>query len=196
MSNSVFTKDLAVASVVRPSSNGDIVNIHGRYDVKYFEKGILKWRQKIDNLVTTVGKNLILDTVFAGSSYSVTGPYMGLISSVDWSAVAAADTMASHAGWKEAGSGVNYPLYNGTRKTCAFSAASGGSKSLSSAASFTIETTGGTIKGVFIVLGTGAVATIADTNGVLVSAGAFTGGDEVVNVGGVVNVSYTIDLNA
>lgn len=156
-----------------------------------------KWADVIENTVVTEGKNLALDTFLAGSSYSVTGPYMGLISSVSFSAIAAGDTAAQingSNGWKEAGSGSNFPLYTTPRKTAAWSAASGGSKSLSSALSFPIITTGGTIKGCFLIFGTGAVSTIADTNGKLYSAGLFTGGDKLVGVGDTVNVSYTASL--
>lgn len=185
----------AAASTICKPSFTETAKISGKFHVKCIGKdGNMKWEDTIDNLVVTVGKNLMLDTLLAGSSYSVTGPYMGLISSVGWSAVAAGDTMASHSGWNEAGTGVNYPLYSGDRKTCAWDAASGGSKALSSALSFTIITTGGTVKGCFIVLGTGAVATKGDTNGTLYSAGTFTGGDKVVDVDDVIQVSYTTSL--
>jgi hypothetical protein len=122
---------------------------------------------------------------------------MGLISSVSYSAIAATDTAAQINGtnaWKEAGSSTNYPLYTTPRKTAAWSAASSGSKALSAALSFPIITTGGTIKGCFLIFGTGAVSTIADTNGKLYSAGLFTGGDKVVSPGDTVNVSYTASL--
>lgn len=187
--------DLASTCIQRIGGVIDIVKITGQYDIECIGKdGKAKWKDQIKNLVTTVAKNLILDTVHSGASYSVTGPYMGLISSVGYTGVDSADTMSSHAGWNEAGSGVNYPLYNGTRKTCVFSAASGGFKALSAALEFTIETTGGTVKGCFIVLGTGAEATIGSTAGILYSAGAFTGGDKVVDVGDILKVSYTAGM--
>ena len=165
----------------------------GRYEVECRDQfGNLKWKDHIDNVVTTVGKNLMLDTLFAGSSYSVTGPYMGLISSTSYSAVVAADTMASHSGWLEAGSG-NAPTYSGSRKTVAFNAASGGSKATSSALSFSITGTG-TVKGCFVVLGSGASATVENTGGTLYSAGLFSGGDKSVANGDTINVSYTATL--
>jgi hypothetical protein len=137
----------------------------------------------------------MLDTALAGSSYSVVGPFMGLISSVSYTTgPVVGDTMTSHSGWVEAGSSTNYPLYTAPRKTCVWSSATGGAKSLSAALSFSIITTGGTVKGCFIVFGSGAVSTIADTNGVLYSAGAFTGGDKVVSVGDTLNISYQTSL--
>jgi hypothetical protein len=156
------------------------------------ENGVEQWREEFDNVVTTVGKNLALDTYLAGSSYTVTGPYLGLISSSSYSGVSAADTMSSHSGWLEAGN-AHAPTYSGTRGTAAFSAASSGSKSLSSALSFSITGTG-TVKGGFLVFGSGAVSTIDNTSGTLYSAGLFTSGDQPVTSGGSLNVTYTASL--
>lgn len=154
--------------------------------------GSEKWRDTFNNTVATVGKNLALDTYLAGSSYTVVGPYMGLISSVSFTAIAAGDTMASHSGWTEAGV-TNAPTYTTPRKTAAWSAASSGSKSLSAALSFAI-TGSGTVKGAFLVYGSGAVTTIDNTSGTLYSAGLFSGGDKVVGNGDTINVSYTASL--
>lgn len=143
------------------------------------------------NVVCTVGKNLMLDSAIAGSSYTTTGPYLGMISSVSWSAVAAGDTMASHSGWTEAGS-TNAPTFT-ARGTPAWSSASAGAKSTSSAVSFTM-TSSGTLKGCFMVYGSGAVTTLMSTAGTILSAGAFTGGDQAVSSGNVVTVTYSISL--
>lgn len=185
--------DKADASVIRGVGLEERAEAHGRYDVQCFDKdGNLKWEDYAENVVTTVGKNLALDTYLAGSTYSVTGPYIGLISSVSYSSVAAGDTMASHAGWLEAG-GANAPAYSGNRKTAVFNAAAAGSKSLSAALPYSITGTG-TVKGMFMVLGAGAVNTVADANGVLYSAGLFAGGDKAVGPGDVINVVYTASL--
>lgn len=145
------------------------------------------WEDEFANVVTTAGKNLALDTYLAGSSYSVTGPYMGLINATSYTAVAAGDVMTSHAGWTEASS------YTAPRKTCAWSSASGGSKALSAALAFAMTATD-TIKGCFIVFGSGALSTVANTAGTLYSAGLFTGGDQPVVNGNTLNVSYTASL--
>lgn len=138
-----------------------------------------------DNLVTDVGARYILDNGLAGSSYTAAF-YMGLISSTSWSAVNAADTMASHAGWLEAGA-TNAPTYSqGSRPTAAWSAASSRSKALSSALAFSITGTG-TVKGCFLT----TVATKDGTTGTLYSAGTFTGGDRAVVNLDTLNVSYT-----
>lgn len=181
------------AAVIRPGGISEQAQARGFFTAICYDKdGNEKWRDTIENVVTTVGKNLALDTYLAGSAYTVTGPYMGLISSTSFSAVAAADTMASHSGWLEAGL-ANAPTYTGNRKTAVWSSASAGAKALSAALSFAI-TGSGTVKGAFIVYGSGAVNTKDDTNGTLYSAGLFTGGDKTVANGDTVNVSYTTSL--
>jgi hypothetical protein len=144
------------------------------------------------NLVMTVGKNLLLDTGFAGSAYTVTGPFMFLVSATSFSAYAAADTMASHAGWLEAGN-ANAPTYTSPRKTVAFSSASGGSKTTSAALNFAM-TGSGTVQGAGLVYGSGAVSTIDSTAGTLWSAGTFTGGTQPVINGNTLAVTYTTSM--
>lgn len=181
------------ASLISKPSIMEQAEAHGLFVVECRDKnGNLKWKDTIKNVVTTVGKNAALDAYLAGSGYTVTGPFMGLISSDTWSAVNVGDTMGSHGGWREAG-GTYTPAYSGTRKTCAWSAAGSGSKSLSSALAFTF-TGAGTVKGCFLVYGAGAVNTKDSTAGVLYSAGTFTGGDKTVVDTDVLNVSYTGSL--
>jgi len=181
------------ASVIRGNGIGELTEAHGRYEIECVgADGKVKWREVIENVVQTVGKNLALDTFLAGSAYTVTGPYMGLISSISYTAVAAGDTMASHAGWLEAG-GANAPTYSGNRKTATWTAASAGAKALSAALSFGI-TSSGTVKGAFIVYGSGALNTKDNTAGVLWSAGTFSTGDKAVANGDTLNVNYSTSL--
>ncbi len=161
----------------------------GVYTAELFDKhGKLKWTETFDNVVTTQGKNFLLDNGLAGSAFTA-AYYLGLISSTTFTAVAAADTAASHAGWTEAGA-TNAPTYSGTRKTAVWSAAAAGAKALSAALSFTF-TGAGTVKGCFLIT-TQAVDAIT---GALYSAGVFAGGDRTGIVSGdVLNVSYSTSL--
>ncbi len=148
------------------------------FDVECRRDGKRIWRDQFRNTVMTAGKNDLLDKYFGGSSYTAAW-YMGLIQSDSYSAIAAGDTMASHAGWQECTS-----YDESARPTCAFSAASSGSKALSSALAFTISASK-TVKGAFIVTN----ATKGGTSGILYSAGLFTGGDRVVVDNDVISVS-------
>jgi hypothetical protein len=186
-------RECSDASVIRGSGIGEHADAHGRYEIECIgADGKLKWRDTIDNVVATVGKNLALDTFLAGAAYTVTGPFMGLISSTSYSAVAAGDTMSSHSGWLEAG-GANAPTYSGNRKTAVWSAAASGAKALSTALSFAITGTG-TVKGAFLCYGSGALNTKDNTAGVLWSAGTFSTGDKAVVNGDTLNVNYSTSL--
>ena len=183
---------MALALLVCGAQVGEVAMARGVFTMEHIRDGKVIYSESVPNLVATVGKNQMLDAALAGSSYTATGPYMGLISSVSYSAISAADTMASHSGWTEAGV-TNAPTYSGTRKTAAWSAASAGAKALSSALSFAITGTG-TLKGAFMVYGSAATNAIDGTVGTLFSAGLFTGGDRAVLSGDTVNVSYSVSL--
>lgn len=188
----------AAAAVQRNSVFGEAAKAHGRYQVECRgPDGELKWEDHIENVVCTEGKNFALDQILGGTAF--VAAYLGLISSVSYSAIAATDVMAQIAGtngWREAGT-TNAPQWTtpaaGARGTPSFSAASGGSKATSAAVTFSISTSG-TIKGCFVVIGTGAVATNLSTAGRLLSAGLFSGGDKIVGNGDTLSVTYSLAL--
>ena len=193
MNEKMNAVESANASLASLAGMGEMAQAEGVYTFKCFDKegGKLLWEETIDNVVCTLGKNLMLQSSLTGSSYSVVGPYMGLISSVSFTAVAAGDTMTSHTGWNEAGS--TYAPTFAARIAPAFGTASAGAISTSTPVSFTM-TGAGTLQGAFITYGTGAVTTLMSTAGTLLSAGVFTGGAQPVNSGNVVQVTYSLSL--
>lgn len=194
----VNARDAMLAAIAKSVIAGEQLIPLGRFQARCLRMGKVLWEDDFPNTVVTAGKNHMLDNYIAGSAFTQTGPYVGLISSVGYTAIAAADTMASHGGWNEAGNGVNYPNWStpasNARGTPSWSAASAGSKAFSAAVSFIIATNGGTVKGCFIVLGSGAVTTNASTAGTLFSAGLFTGGDKVLAVSDTLQVSWSLAL--
>jgi hypothetical protein len=179
--------DATSAGVAMRNLIGDILSAKGHFKVECIgADGELKWEDEIHNLVTTVGKNDILDKYLAGSAYTQT-IRMGLKGA---GTAVVGDTQASHGAWLEQGL-ANAPTYTGNRPSPAFSAASAGSKTTSAAVSFAI-TSSGTVAGCFI--NNGGSATKDDTTGVLFSAGDFSGGNRAVINGDTLNVTYTLSV--
>jgi len=185
--------DLPDAALVRAGDLLEAGEIHGYYEVECIgADGQVKWRDIIENLVVNAGKNHMLDNDLQ-ISVAVVGPFMGLISSVGYGAgPVIGDTMGAHAGWTEAGL-ANAPTYTSPRKTCAWNAAASGIKVLTASLAF-VMTSGGTVKGAFLVYGAGAVSTIDDASGTLFSAGVFAGGDKLVIATDTITVSYQVSM--
>jgi hypothetical protein len=173
--------------------SGETVGVEGFYQIECRDaQGNIKWGEDVPNLVVSAGKQLMMDTFLKGASYSVTGPYLGLISNTF--TASAADTMSSHP-WSEF---VNYTVGGSAiRGTAAFasSTSSGATPSnvVASTATpitYTITGAGGTIYGCFLVLGSGAVSTQNSTAGTLYSEGLFSVSKNVT-AGDTVTVTYT-----
>lgn len=164
----------------------DTVELRGRFEVWCVgPDGKEKWRDTIDNLVTTVGKNDLLDKYLKGSAYTQTFR-MGLKGT---GTAVVADTQASHAAWSEQGL-ANAPTYTGSRKDVVMGAAAAG-VSTSPVQAFAI-TSPGTVFGCFT--NNGGSATKDDTTGVLFSAGDFSGGSKAVTNGDTVNATYSLSV--
>jgi len=138
--------------------------------------GKVKWVEEIDNLVTTEGKNDILDKYFKGSAYTAAW-YLGLAGA---GTKAVGDTLASHAGWTE------QTPYSGNRPAITFGTTSAGSNT-ATAVSYTINATA-TVAGAFVSsVNTG-------TSGKLYSVGDFAASRSVVS-GDTLNVTLTVSVS-
>lgn len=177
--------DTCDAGLVKGSGHSEMASVSGYYTVECFDaSGKLKWKDEIHNLVTTAGKNKVLDWVLGNTAGGAV--VMGLKGT---GTAVVGDTQGSHASWTEVGTNTtNDPGYSGNRPTPAFAVASGGSKATSTAVSFTF-TSSGTVAGCFINIG--GSATKHDTTGTLFSAGDFSGGSKTVASTDVLNVTYT-----
>ena len=173
----------------------EAVGVEGCYHVVCRDKdGNVKWEEQFPNLVNAVGKELMLDTLLSGTTYTTVGPYLGLISGSSPTFLAA-DTMSSHSGWTEF---TNYTVGgSAVRGTASFSSASSSGLSPSNvttksaaAITYTITGGGGTVGGCFLVTGSGAVSTQGSTAGTLYSAGAFATA-KVTTAGDTVSVTYS-----
>jgi hypothetical protein len=162
--------------VSRPARAEALPAPHFLYTVSCVDRtGKLKWREHFHNLVTTVGKNDLLDKYFKGSAYTATW-YLGLKGT---GSAAAADTLASHSGWSEV------TPYSGNRPAITFGTSSSGSNT-ASAVSYSINATA-TVAGAFIA------SANTGTSGTLYSAGDFAASRSVVS-GDTLNVTVTLSF--
>ena len=167
------------AIVIRNTDMSERGRAHGTYYARGFdESGNLKWEDVIENVVTTIGANDILDKYW--DLTQPTTKYMGLVISTS-PTFSTADTMASHAGWAES------TLYSGSRQIPTWGAAAAKAKT-SGAVSFSILSSG-VVSGAFMVSTSSAPGS---TTGTLVSAGAFTGGNKITSSGDTLQVTYTM----
>lgn len=153
----------------------------GKWNIFHYRNSKQIGQYNINNLITTVGKNSVLDVGFRAQT-QISAWYMGLIDNTSFTAIDVSDTMASHAGWIEFYTGYS----QATRVQWSPSAASGGSISNATAAQFDITATA-TLKGVFITSGSGKNG----TTGTLWSAAAFAANVSVQN-GDQLKLTYSI----
>lgn len=189
--NNAKTQDLATASVERRARMDNEMEVSGQFYVECIAPdGTIKWFSHFNNLVTTQGKNHLLDNGLAGPATAVNVRMSAITSGTP----VVGDTYASHGGFTELGSGVI-----ATRGTPSFSGASGGVKQTSSAVSFSIVGSG-TVTGVAINVIVGAVGNlgvVGDTGtagAILYSAGLF-GSSKSVSNGDTLNVTYSTTLS-
>ena len=183
------TNESVSSAVIRKADFVHNASAGGVFTIVCRDKdGNLKWEDSSPNLVVNVGLQDMNAKYFVGSAYTAAW-YLGLVTGPSsGTTFAAADTLASHAGWTEDTN------YSGNRKACTFGTATTADPSVITnslnTASFTMNATT-TIAGAFLC----SVAT--GTSGVLFSASDFQSpGDRAVINGDVLLVTYTFNLDA
>lgn len=146
-----------------------------RFEV-YDRDGRLKWQAEAANLVVNEGLQHMLDTEFSGGT-AITTWYIGLADNSP--TFAAADTLASHAGW------VEFTEYTDDRKEWVEVRSGQSMTNSASKASFAINAAGGGVGGAFLC----GAATL--NTATLMSGAALTGGNRTVADGDTVEVTYT-----
>lgn len=191
MDNTCKVSTYEMGAVIRGGAvSEETMTVQGSYTMTCVgPDGQVKWSEEFDNLVTTEGKNHLLDWGLAGTASAI-AIRMSLITS---GTPVAGDTYASHGGFTELSSGVV-----AARGTPSLGSAASGTKSTSSAVAFSIIGTG-TITGAALnlVAGTvgnlGVVGDTATSNAKLYSAGLFSVSKSVSN-GDTLNVTYSSTL--
>jgi hypothetical protein len=155
--------------------------VKGMFKVLHLDKeGNLKNEFDVPNGITDVGLNHILDTEFDGGT-PITTWYIGIIDNVSFTALAAADTMASHAGWI-----ANEDYTEATHPE--WTAGTAAARSITNAVTvdFSINATV-TLKGIFIT----SQSAKATATGTLWSTAAFASNVAAVN-GDTLKITYTV----
>lgn len=182
--------DAAAAGLVAKTGSSEGIKGGGVFRVQCFDSaGQLKWEDSMHNLVVNEGLEDMNMKYFKGSSYNAAF-YLGLVEGPgSGTAYAAADTLASHAGWTE------FTNYSGARKLVTFGSATEADPSVisnsGSPSSFSISGGGGVVAGAFLC------TVDSGTSGVLFSEADFNSpGDRTVVAGDTLNVTYTFSLDA
>ena len=185
-------KDSASAGLIASRKGTEAGGAGGVFTVKCVgPDGQIKWTEKFHNLVVNEGLQDMNSQYFKGIGYNADW-YIGLVQGPgSGNTYAAADTLATHAGWTELAAGT---AYTGNRKAATFGTATTADPSVidnaGSPASFAMLVNGTSVAGALLC------NAVSGTSGVLFSVGNFTGGDKSVDNGDTLNVTYTFSLDA
>lgn len=177
----MFNPYISPKKLTMPPMLGAMLLLAGQYHVDIIREDNIIGAFDFHNDIVTEGKNKLLDVCFRNQT-QIAAWYFGLVNNSGWTAFAAGDTAASHSGWTE------FTSYDeSTRVAWSPGAASSGSISNPSVATFTINASGN-IKGIFVA----SVSTKSSTSGTLWSTAAF-GSVVPVSSGDQLKVTYTIN---
>jgi len=185
-SEKLNAREAAGAALTRHGEVSEALVPVGLFHAELIRDGKVIWTDTWNNLVTTQGKNAMLDK-FLGLQAAYAAISIGLHTTVG-------DANSTYAAPSPQVESVVYS--NATRGVPAFSAAAAGAKATSAAVAFTING-GATLAGAFCAIGAAGVTTKSDTaaaSSVLLSSGAFSGGARAVISGDTLNVTYSLAL--
>lgn len=159
------------------------LNVGGMFYVECIgPDGQLRWSDYAKNGVANAGLDDLLNKYFRNGT-TASAWYLGLIDNAGYTALAAADTISSHAGWTEA----TY-YSNSNRPTWGPAASSGQSIVNGTTSDFNINANTKAVKGLF----TCTDNTVGGTAGLLFSTAAFSGGVQNCNSGDTLKCTYTM----
>jgi hypothetical protein len=178
--DSLNLADNASALVERGRSLAERLGLSGMWHIQHIRDGQVLAEFDTPNGITDVGIHNLLDTGFRGTSQISTW-YAGLVDNAGFSAFAAGDTMASHAGWAE-----STAYGDANRRT--WSPGAAGTRQLTNGTTMDFAINGtATIKGIFIASNN----TKGGSTGTLWSTAAF-GSNVAVQNGDTLKVTYTL----
>jgi hypothetical protein len=134
-----------ISSTIRNRNLNEEVKGFGWWKIWHLRYGKIINQFVIPNLVTTAGKNRMLDCMFNEGTQSLTANWCGgLINLAGWTGYNVGDTMASHGGWTE------WTAYTQANRV-AWGQGAGSAGAISNASPMVFDINGtGTVKGLFI----------------------------------------------
>ena len=143
-----------------------------------------RWVDDAKNTLTNAALDDVLNVYLADQSPKATW-YIGLVDNASFTAFAGTDVIGSHSGWIE-----NTNWSGSTRPAWGNGTSSGGAGSVTNASTVNFSMTATvTIKGLFLVSDSTKGGT---STGLIFSTAAFTGGNQAVNNGDTLKVTYTV----
>ena len=174
--------DVAAAAEYAAAMRGlaDRIMFRNTFKVKHIRGGKVIGEYEMLNGIVDVGLHYLLDTSFRATT-QLTSWFLGIVDNSGFSAFAAADTTASHAGWTE------FTAYSeGTRGAWTPPAAATRTLSNTTTVDFTMSG-GGTLKGLFLA----SDNTKGGTTGTLWATAAFAASVAVL-ASDIVRATYSI----
>ncbi len=160
------------------------LKLQGKFYLELIRDGKIIETREFLNGITNEGLDAILDIMFHADT-QITVWYLGLIDASGFTALADADTMASHAGWSE------FTTYTeATRPIWPEDAASSQSITNTTLADFSI-TGAATLKGAFLPSNN----TKGGSTGILWCTALFSDGDLGVTSGDTARIKYTLNAS-
>lgn len=148
--------------------------------------GTIKWVSEGHNAWTNAGLTHLLNIVLRAGTQVATW-YMGLVDNAGFTQFAAADTMASHAGWAESSA-----YSESVRQTWTPAAPSSNTVVNSSEVVFTCNTASTVIRGIFIT----SANDKGGSTGTLLMTAALTDGNQTLNSGDKIKLTYSVPATA
>jgi hypothetical protein len=169
-------------NVNRKKNLNDYIDLKGKYYAEQYRNGQLVGRFPIENAITNVGKDYLLNSGFnSGTQVASTSWFIALIDTTSFTALNVTDTMSSHGGWLE------FTGYSETTRV-AWGQSNSSGQTVTNGTPVTFDiTANGTLKGIFIT----SIGTKSGTTGTLWSTGTFNA-DVPVSIGDQFKITYAV----
>jgi hypothetical protein len=165
------------------------IGVGGTFHVEcYDNKGKLRWVDDAKNAVSLPALDYVLNTCLNNGT-PIALFYVGLVDNAGFTAYSTADTLAAHGGWSE------NTQYTGTRQAWTQGASSGQSITNAVPLSFAMVPSVGspaTIRGLLLASHTSS----SSSTFLLFSTASFSQGNQTVNNGDTLKVTYTISATS